>query len=242
MKHILASVIVMLVATNVFAIEDAHTKLVAEYIKAARLEQINSAEIDASIRQYSVGLPPEAKAQIERVFSSAMGWETIKNEYAELIARTYTTQELKASLAFVQTSIGGSIAKKNVEFAGLLATLMAKSMKKVTEEAETATKSTEAPVSRETDTDLVVSDVEEHLVGGNTYFTGQIANHGKGRGRHVEVQVNLFMAGKFVDQYNGYLSGSIASGDQRYFKISCGCKDSPPAPHDSYKIRVIDTY
>jgi hypothetical protein len=47
---------------------------------------------------------------------------------------------------------------------------------------------------------------------------------------------------KFVDQYSTYLTGAIGPGKSQYFKISCGCKDSPPAEHDSYKLEVLGGY
>lgn len=60
--------------------------------------------------------------------------------------------------------------------------------------------------------------------------------------RGINIEVNLFLAGKFVDQYSTYIAGNIPPGGLRYFKVACGCKDSPPASHDSYKIQVIDGY
>jgi hypothetical protein len=47
---------------------------------------------------------------------------------------------------------------------------------------------------------------------------------------------------KLVDQYSTYLTGAIEPGKSQYFKISCGCKDTPPAEHDSYKLEVIGGY
>ena len=38
--------------------------------------------------------------------------------------------------------------------------------------------------------------------------------------------------------YSTYISGTVKPGESRYFKIACGCKDSPPAAHDSFKVHV----
>jgi hypothetical protein len=45
-----------------------------------------------------------------------------------------------------------------------------------------------------------------------------------------------------VDQYSTYITGTLAPGKSQYFKISCGCKDTPPADHDSYKLEVLNGY
>jgi hypothetical protein len=46
--------------------------------------------------------------------------------------------------------------------------------------------------------------------------------------------------GYFVDQYSTYISGVVPPGATRLFKVSCGCKDSPPAKHDNFKVQVVD--
>jgi hypothetical protein len=85
---------------------------------------------------------------------------------------------------------------------------------------------------------LKVVDVVEHVLNGATYFAGTVENHGSQTARSVEVEVDLFSGGKFVDQYTSYHSGSLPSASSRYFKVACGCKNSPPASHDSFKVEV----
>jgi phytoene dehydrogenase-like protein len=60
--------------------------------------------------------------------------------------------------------------------------------------------------------------------------------------RGLHIQANLFNHGKFVDQYSTYLTGSLAPGHSQFFKISCGCKDTPSAEHDSYKLEVLNGF
>jgi hypothetical protein len=38
------------------------------------------------------------------------------------------------------------------------------------------------------------------------------------------------------------MEGPIQPKQSQYFKISCGCKDTPPAEHDSYKLEVLGGY
>jgi hypothetical protein len=87
--------------------------------------------------------------------------------------------------------------------------------------------------------DVVLSDVEEQKHDGLTAIIGTATNNGKVPARSVDIQAELFNHGKFVDQYSTYLSGVLAPGASKHFKISCGCKDSPAAEHDSYKVTVI---
>jgi hypothetical protein len=71
---------------------------------------------------------------------------------------------------------------------------------------------------------------------------GKAANSGKRAVHGVHIQANLFNHGKFVDQYSTYLTGSLAPGGSQFFKISCACKDTPPAEHDGYKLEVLTGY
>ena len=86
--------------------------------------------------------------------------------------------------------------------------------------------------------DFVLSDVEELKHDGVTSIIGNVKNSGRATAHSVQIQANLFNHGKFVDQYSTYVSGSIAPGESRNFKIACGCT-APPAEHDSYKLEVI---
>jgi hypothetical protein len=90
--------------------------------------------------------------------------------------------------------------------------------------------------------DLILSDVEEQKHDGLTAIIGSVKNTGKSPARGVQIQADLFQHEKFVDQYSTYISGKIAPGETKHFKISCGCKDSPPAEHDSYRLQVIAGY
>ncbi len=90
--------------------------------------------------------------------------------------------------------------------------------------------------------DLIISDVEESKHDGVTAILGSVKNTGAMPARGFQIQASLFDHGKFVDQYSTYLSGKLGPGESQYFKISCGCKDTPPAEHDSYKVAVVGGY
>jgi len=90
--------------------------------------------------------------------------------------------------------------------------------------------------------EVVLSDVEEQKHDGTTAIIGKATNSGKKAVHGVHIQANFFNHEKFVDQYSTYITGALAPGKSRYFKISCGCKDTPPAEHDNYKIEVLNGY
>jgi hypothetical protein len=90
--------------------------------------------------------------------------------------------------------------------------------------------------------DIAVSNVEELKHDGVTSIIGSVKNSGKTPARGITIQADFFEHGKFVDQYSTYISGNLAPGESKNFKISCGCKDSPPAEHDSYKVEVQGGY
>jgi hypothetical protein len=99
-----------------------------------------------------------------------------------------------------------------------------------------------AQTDKHAERDIALTGVEEVTHDRTTVIIGTATNHGKTGARGIDIQVNLFNHGKFVDQYSTYLKGAIEPGKSQYFKISCGCKDTPPAEHDSYKLEVLGGY
>lgn len=92
------------------------------------------------------------------------------------------------------------------------------------------------------DNHFAFRDVEEIKRNGRSYFIGRVKNNGSSPARSVSIEINLLLKDKFVDQYSSYVTGDIGPGEERYFKVSCGYKDEPPAQHDSYKIGVVGGY
>lgn len=90
--------------------------------------------------------------------------------------------------------------------------------------------------------DIRFSDVAERTDNGSDTILGTLTNAGTEPARALEVQANLFDHGKFVDQYGTFIKGTVQPGESRYFKISCGCADKPPAVHDSFKVEVVGGY
>jgi hypothetical protein len=95
---------------------------------------------------------------------------------------------------------------------------------------------------RDPEKNIALTDVSEVKHDGATVIIGTATNHGKKAAHGIHIQANLFNHDKFADQYSTYLTGAIEPGKSQYFKISCGCKDTPPAEHDSYKLEVLGGY
>jgi hypothetical protein len=44
------------------------------------------------------------------------------------------------------------------------------------------------------------------------------------------------------DQHSTEVSSNLEPGGIEYFKIECGCKGSPAADHDSFKLKITNAY
>jgi hypothetical protein len=89
---------------------------------------------------------------------------------------------------------------------------------------------------------LELVDVEEHRSGDRDYIIGTIRNNGADTVQNIEIEADLFLAGKFVDKYSTDESNPLAAGATAYFKIECGCKNSAPAEHDSFKAHIVSVF
>lgn len=86
---------------------------------------------------------------------------------------------------------------------------------------------------------VVVTQHEKATRNGSLLVLGTVENQGTNSPRILTIQVDLYdKAGKFVDQCQEYLRGSLRPGESRHFKVSCGTKDSPPVEHETYKVRA----
>lgn len=90
--------------------------------------------------------------------------------------------------------------------------------------------------------DIALVNAEEVKRDGTTVILGTATNNGKTAVRNFYIQANLFNHGRFVDQYSTFITGSLEPGKSQYFKIACGCKDTTPPEHDSFKLEVLGGY
>jgi hypothetical protein len=237
MKRLSLSV-ALLVCSSISLANPPSDQLVQEFIQRSRAEMIISGQIEATMDKLGGTMTPDVRKEVQRFYENTMGWPAIKDDYARLVKATYSADQLKAVVAFQKSPVGSSVADRNVAFSRALGELLAGRMQQasVSKSASPADSApTESPLNDES---LKAVEVVEHVLNGATYFTGTVENQGSQTARSVEVEVDLFSGGKFVDQYTSYLSGSLPSASSRYFKVACGCKDSPPASHDSFKVEV----
>lgn len=229
-----------LLAASVTA--QATTKELAEkYLRATQVPEMLQAQVDGYADQYAKGQDAAYRKRIHDFLQRTMGWDALKDEYLNLVQTTYTEQELNALLRFINTPIGRSMQAKNTTFASKLAAVSAKRVQDLS--AEKLSSGDDGQDNSDIKpTELIVVKIEKFQNGDQLYFTGEIQNNSKKIARGVNVEANLFLGDRFVDQYSTYISGGIAPGASRLFKISCGCKGTPPAVHDSHKFQVIAGY
>lgn len=220
----------------------ATTKALAEkYLRTAQYPEMLKAQVEGYTEQYAKGQDASYRKRIRDYLEKVMGWEALKDEYVTLVQETYTTEEVNAFLDFMSTPQGRSMKAKSSDFAGKLAAIAARQAQKVAMDRQASPESRQDEPEISSD-DLTISKVERFQSGDQVYFTGEIKNNGKKIARGVNVEANLFLGERFVDQYSTYISGSIPPGSVRLFKISCGCKGSAPAAHDSYKLQAVTGY
>jgi hypothetical protein len=241
MKSLVIGLTLIIISASTFAGTTPSKQLVEQYIQQEQAEKAINAEIEAYVQQLSADATPEERARIVEYLNASMGWNAIKDQYASLVQKIFTTEELKASIVFLKTPVGASITKKSQHLTQELASLIATNAQQATKQLSSSAPS-DGDATPLAGTEIIAFNVEEHNIDGRVYFTGEIENRGKRAARGVQVEVNLFSGGKFVDQYTTYVSGNVAPAATRYFKVSCGCKDSPPAKHDSFKIHVVEGY
>lgn len=279
MKALILAAALLVAVSGVGAKGAARTDLVTEYIKAARVEQLHNAELDRYIRLKTAGATAAEKKRIEKDIRATMGWAALKGQYATLVRRTYTRQELQSAVRFLKTSTGRKISRKNVDFSQQITSLLEKRGRKLQLQAPApVAASRAAPVLREKEVatlsskvlktsapavpvkeakeakpqaepevlpgsgDLVISNVKNYTQGGQLYFTGKVENKTRSPRRGVQIDVNLFLQKQFVDQYSTFVSGTIAPGAVRYFKVSCNCREVGVPQYDAYKVQVVDSY
>jgi hypothetical protein len=214
---------------------------VEQYLIVTKTKESAEGQVEGFSKQYAKTSSPKELEQINLYLNSVMGWPAVKNEYIKLVQETYSDEEISASLNFMKSAVGRSIARKNLLFSSKASTLIAKRVQAFSQNSAKFEQQDSGEESQSTEA-LEAADLERHQVSDRTYFTGRVINKGKATARSIQVEINLFLGSKFVDQYTAYISGAIPAGGERYFKVSCGCKDSSPAQHDSFRASVVSVY
>jgi len=216
--------------------------LAEKYLRETQIPAMLEAQVNGYTDQYTKGQDPAYRKQVYDYLQHVMGWNALKDEFLGLVRTTYTDQEINAFLKFANTPAGRSMKSKSTTFANKLAAISAKRVQEVDAERR-ASNSRESRDDQDVkDNELSITKVEKFQAGDQVYFTGMITNNSKKLARGLSIEANLFLGEKFVDQYSTYVSGAIPAGSSRLFKVSCGCKGSPPAEHDSFKLQVISGY
>lgn len=212
-----------------------------KYLLATHLPAMLQKQIDGYTEQYAKGQDAAYRQRVHDYLERVMGWEVLKKDYLSIVQDLYTELEINAFLRYAATPEGRSMMAKSSTFANRLGAISAKRAQEASAEWRLSGDSDRSDLTAAA-VDLVVAKVEKFQNGDQVYFTGEVTNKGKTPAQSVTIEVNLFRGDRFVDQYSSYITGSIQPGASRLFKISCGCKGSPPAEHDAFKVLVVGGY
>lgn len=212
--------------------------LVDQYLELAKMKEVVDANLEGYRTQFLESTPASMRKSMSRYLDDTMSWTVMQNDYRKVVRANYSSEDLKSAISYLRTPAGTRFASRTITLQRELSLLNAQRAQRKAMGAQDTSADSDSETVQSSD-DLRIDNVERHEVAERVYFTGSIENVGKRAARWVEVEVNLFKDGKFVDQYSTHISGSIKPGTSRLFKISCGCKDSPPAEHDGYKFNVI---
>lgn len=240
MKKIAIGILTMVSLMAAHAKQPSYEQ-VEQYLTAMKTKEAVEAQVEGFSKQYATTSSPKQMEQINLYLNSVMGWPAVKDEYTKMVQETFTEEELKASLNFMKSPIGQSISRKNLQLSGKASALIAKRAQSFLQQASKPEQADRDEPTQSTEA-LEAVDVEWHNDTDRPYFTGRVVNKGKAIARGLQVEINLFQGQKFVDQYTTYVTGAVPAGGERYFKVSCGCKDSPPAQHDSFRVLIVSSY
>ena len=130
MKAIAAFFLLIAFSLSATGSELADQKLAIEYLKISRFEQIIDATIETYNQQLFKNFPAADREKAATFMRETAGWETIKDQLAELVISTYTRSELKAAIAFMKTPLGASYTIKSDAFSTRFATLLSNNFQK----------------------------------------------------------------------------------------------------------------
>jgi len=245
----LSSSICVLFCAAASAQSTEHNDLVDAFLSASHAEQNTAATIAGYVEQFSADATPEAKAQLAKRLNASVSWNAIERQYAALVARTYSDDDLKAAVKFLKSPEGTSFAQKTGDFQERLAALIAANA------ADFAHASASKPVppagavpmvpgmpGGAATSDLHIVEAAEHTVDGRVQFVGVIENRSTSPARAVQLEVDYFRNGKIVDQFTGFLTGTLEAGHRRYFKVACGTREMRPDQHDDAKIQITESH
>lgn len=108
---------------------------VEQHLSVMKTQEAVEAQVDGFSKQYATTASPKQMEQINLYLNSVMGWPAVKDEYTKLVQEAFTDEELRASLNFMKSPIGQSIARKNLVFSSKASMLIAKRAQAFTQQA-----------------------------------------------------------------------------------------------------------
>ncbi len=223
--------------TSALADTSPNDELINTYLTVSKAQEMTTAALNGTMDYYKSTLPLSSE-QVQTMRSNldkAIGWDAIKPQIVEIIKKDYTSTALQSMIDYSNTS-GATYNAQSIAFSHDYAAMLADRASQPQNKKMETTPITKSE-SLKSNNSLIAKDVVEHNINGKTYFTGIILNTGKKSLQHASVEINLFQGDTFVDQYSTYISGAIMPDTPRYFKVACGCENTP-ATHDHIKTLI----
>ena len=163
-----------------------------------------------------------------------LGEETMEGESVNSHQRSGGISKIWAGLLF---GLGFSISLVSIAGLALYASYRLSQKHQAGESTSTTWHKTFTPESG-----IAVLSHEPKRSTHNLKVLGTVGNKGKDTWDLIRVEVDLFDAkGSFVGQCEGYASGPILPGHQRYFAVDCNGSEREPTPeYASYTVEVIN--
>lgn len=113
-KIVILSMLLLPMTSFAFETNKPSKQLVEEYLTVSEYQQISDSVANDSIAQIPKDLRPEQRAMATMIVKKTMSWNATKDQVAELVANTYTKQELEAYIEFAKSPAGVTYSEKSI--------------------------------------------------------------------------------------------------------------------------------
>jgi len=120
----------LVVAGCSFGSHKSSEELATEYLTLAGYQGIINSTISGYEAQLSQTLKHEDKAKMHQILVDSMGWDATKKQLVEIVASTYSVEELEAGINYMNSPIGKSTIAKNDVFTKKYTELVGNNLKK----------------------------------------------------------------------------------------------------------------
>ena len=122
-KIVMLSMLLLSINTYAFETNKPSKQLVMEYLTVSEFQKVADSVAANSIAQIPNDTRPEQRALTIKMIKRTLSWDATKDQVAELVANTYTKQELEAYISFAKSPAGVTFSGKTVGFTNGLSSI-----------------------------------------------------------------------------------------------------------------------